>query len=795
MSEKSQKRQIFIHDQQLWQLRLPQHGRTVEWLKPNLFRLAGLPDDELRLADVDRNPWESVTHASIVGALRSGQLGRLCVTTNAGIGKSTFLKWLQMLFSQPDSVLIPFRVELRELPASSKDIWVKCFEDKFRSRTAGIFQSQPMRDPSQVLDRLRLQKRLCLLVDSLDQTSRGLEDRIRALGEFLKGDFCDFPVVVAGRPHAITHFWEDLFEGSQWQMLQPGMFTEDQVRRYLGPKRYGRLQTLGVNIRQNPRAISVIAGLPEDRLQVLRTEADVYWEMLEEQLQLALRVDALKTLERPHVEFLYCLIAFRLLQDGNRAEVSSQDYGKFADQLFRERTNEICTALGRSDLDEMKFRDVLFELLCVNDILEHGGFERYGRPQKTEALLAFQNPSQFEFLAAMWLTRWASASDVQWLQQHLPGEYDGHVEAINNVWRHLTEMPEVVRAGSECCWLRSIEPLFQPVPGARHARPAPWMYRCWRLLLAYADPDWAEVSVQIPQLKTVRNTDARFTEIRETARRILLDFRRKGHATQKVMNHTAWVWCPPQAKDGPVDAEQRTFWMGTPDIQRQHEDFREWLPEPFLRKTVPLEFELQVAPVTNLEYEQFDEWHRSMRDEYSSEDGQAAIWLSLFDSFVYACWMGPEYRLPTEMEWEFACRADSAPGLLRWWGDDDKKAKRWAEDNSGGKAAVSTVKHANAWGVQDQLGLVWEWTGSRANSLTEAIWDDSVRRRITPDACTQENESSVADPQTAFVLRGGSWYFNDATNLRCGWRASSQPTSTDYHAGCRLSRVARARKP
>jgi formylglycine-generating enzyme required for sulfatase activity len=793
MTHTPPKRQIFIHDQQLWQLRLTGE-KSLEWLTPERFRLAGLPDEELRLVDVDRNPWEAVTHTQILDNLKSGQLQRLCVTTNAGIGKSTFLKWLQWQLSLSDSRLVPVRLELRDLPDNSDD--VRALFKKFRSPSVGISGPQGRSQANKSLTLLLQRKRVCLLVDSLDQTSRNLDQRILALHEFLAEELAECPVVVAGRPHAITHFWSDLFHDSPWHMLQPGLFSDDQVRRYLGPKRFNRLQGLGVNVRQNPRAISVIARMDDSRLQELRTEADVYHEMLNEQLQLALRVDALKTLERPHVEFLYCLVAFSLLRDGNRAEVSSTDYSNFVQQLFVERQDEIRKALGRRSLDDNGFSDVMLELLCINDILEHGGFERYGRPQKTEARLAFQNPSQFEFLAAMWLTKWASHADRQWLREHLPGDYEGHVEAINNVWRHLTEMPEAVRTGSECCWLQSIEPLFLPVPEARHARPTEWMYRCWRLLLAYADPDWVEVSVRIPPLKTVKNTDKRFAPIRELAQRILFDFRRKSAQTQNVLEGTPYVWCPPQAAQKPATVAQRTFWMGTPEEKRGRKDFRELLPEPFHKVTIPVEFELQVSPVTNLEYEQFDAWHSSKRNKYRSEDGLAVIYVSLFQSFMYACWMGPDYRLPTEKEWEFACRADSPPGQLRWWNDDDDLAKRWGSDNSGGKVPLSTQQHANAWRVQDQIGLVWEWTSTRSNrGWRELFFDDKVRARAVPARCTDESEAPFADTQTAFVLRGGSWGNFDASNLRCARRLNVQPTLTDGLTGCRLSRVARARKP
>jgi hypothetical protein len=777
MTHQHPQRQIFIHDQQLWRLSASGND-TLEWLKPERFRLAGVPDDELRIVNVRRNPWESAIHQTILNDLKQGGLQRLCVTTNAGIGKSTFLKWLNWQLSLPASRLVPFRLELRQLPRNYGD--VPDLLDSFPRVEIG---DQNMQRRNASLKRVLQQKRVCLLVDSLDQTSRQLDQQIQTLGKFLKQDFAACPVVVAGRPHAITHFWKDLFEGTSWQMLQPGLFSEDQVQRYLGPEKSQRLRRLGVNIRQNPRAISVIAQMNKSRLEELRTEADVYWEMLDEQLQKALDVGALKRLERGHVEFLYCLIAFSLLRNGNRAEVTPGDYLPFLQQLFVEREDSIRAALGRPSLDKEQFPEVIFELLCINDILEHGGFERHNRPQLTEARLAFQNPSQFEFLAAMWLTKWASDFDRQWLRDHLPQKSDKQPEAINNVWRHLTEMPEAVRTGSECCWLQSIEPLFQPVLKGRHPRPTAWMYRCWRLLLAYANPDWVEVSVKIPPLQTVRNTDDRFTPIQQTARRILENFRRKSPQAARVHASTAFAWCPPQAKHGPVGDALRTVCMGTPPEKRRLKNVLEWLPEPFFKDTIPLAFELQVTPVTNWQYSHFDGCrHHSRNPEHSARE------LSLFDSFMYACWMGPEYRLPSEQEWEFACRADSPPGQLRWWDDNDDSTKRWI----GGGNNASTPDHANSWGIQDQIGDVLEWTSTRLPWQSGDLWDDAVRAKAIPQVGVREAESSQADTQSAFVLRGGAWDYNDPAVLRCGRRSVVQPTVANRSTGCRLSRVARA---
>lgn len=62
------------------------------------------------------------------------------------------------------------------------------------------------------------------------------------------------------------------------------------------------------------------------------------------------------------------------------------------------------------------------------------------------------------------------------------------------------------------------------------------------------------------------------------------------------------------------------------------------------------------------------------------------------------------YRLPSEAEWEYACRAGSSGPR---YGELDKIA--WYKANSGGSARGVGQKAPNAWGLYDMLGNVWEW--------------------------------------------------------------------------------------
>nr|QNO56122.1 hercynine oxygenase [Methanosarcinales archaeon ANME-1 ERB7] len=120
-----------------------------------------------------------------------------------------------------------------------------------------------------------------------------------------------------------------------------------------------------------------------------------------------------------------------------------------------------------------------------------------------------------------------------------------------------------------------------------------------------------------------------------------------------------------------------------------------------------------------------------------------------------------KYRLPSEAEWEYACRAGTTTRYS--FGDDESKLGdyAWYDDNSGGKTHPVGQKKANPWGLYDMHGNVGEWV--------QDCWHDSYS-----GAPTDGRAWVVACEYGARVYRGGSWG-SDARGCRSARRVCCGP--------------------
>ncbi|MBI5832463.1 MAG: SUMF1/EgtB/PvdO family nonheme iron enzyme [Armatimonadetes bacterium] len=132
--------------------------------------------------------------------------------------------------------------------------------------------------------------------------------------------------------------------------------------------------------------------------------------------------------------------------------------------------------------------------------------------------------------------------------------------------------------------------------------------------------------------------------------------------------------------------------------------------------TLTRPFYLAATPVTNAQYELFDPEHRRYRGRHglARDDDEAVLFVSWRDATAYCRWLsereGKPYRLPTEAEWEYACRAETT---TRYWTGPDLPAEyRRAQEFDWFPRPVSLhvgETPANPWGLHDVHGLVEEW--------------------------------------------------------------------------------------
>jgi len=145
-------------------------------------------------------------------------------------------------------------------------------------------------------------------------------------------------------------------------------------------------------------------------------------------------------------------------------------------------------------------------------------------------------------------------------------------------------------------------------------------------------------------------------------------------------------------------------------------------------------------------------------------NGYPAISMTQHAANKYAEWLsaktGEFYRLPTEAEWEYACRAGASSAYF--FGADAAQLGEyaWYSANSKGRYQKVATKKPNPWGLYDMLGNVMEWTLDAYAPYRSAA---------------QVNPWVKATAPYPHAVRGGSW--NDpAPMLRCSARVASDPS-------------------
>lgn len=182
-----------------------------------------------------------------------------------------------------------------------------------------------------------------------------------------------------------------------------------------------------------------------------------------------------------------------------------------------------------------------------------------------------------------------------------------------------------------------------------------------------------------------------------------------------------------------VKVEAGSFMMGSkkanlPDeIIAEKEYLRDgdWDEHPVHQVTISNPLYVGIYQVTNLQYEEFQHEHKDLRGKlgFSNEDDEAVVFVDWYDANNFCKWLsdkeGKTYRLPTEAEWEYVCRAgtnthfhtgDTLPiefhkNIGESWYPDNERS-RGAEEIMPLHVGKTTP---NAWGIYDMHGNVEEW--------------------------------------------------------------------------------------
>jgi formylglycine-generating enzyme required for sulfatase activity len=235
--------------------------------------------------------------------------------------------------------------------------------------------------------------------------------------------------------------------------------------------------------------------------------------------------------------------------------------------------------------------------------------------------------------------------------------------------------------------------------------------------------------------------------------------------------------------------------------------------EAQVRRTIPRSFAVALTPVTRAQFQRFIDalgWKHPYTHKYSPDPEGPATAVNWFTAAKYCRWLSeregiPEdqmvfppieeikegmrlppdylsrtgYRLATEAEWEYACRAGAntarcygtAEELLGYYG--------WHAGNSGVRTHPVGLLEPNDLGLFDVHGNIWQWCQERA--LASRPWDGP------PPTVDREDTEPVAELHGR-PLRGGGFY-DHPSFLRSASRSSNRPYLIDDYFGFRVART------
>lgn len=221
--------------------------------------------------------------------------------------------------------------------------------------------------------------------------------------------------------------------------------------------------------------------------------------------------------------------------------------------------------------------------------------------------------------------------------------------------------------------------------------------------------------------------------------------------------------------EGPqIEIKVEPFWMGKHEVTwAEYMNFMDLdaVFKQFQQKAIRPVDRAQMDKVVTAPSSLYDP---SFTFEAGEEPDQPAATVSQFAAKQYTKYISllndDFYRLPTEAEWEYACRAGTTTAY--YFGDDPKDLKKhaWIADNSDDERHTVGKKKPNPWGLHDMYGNVAEWV---LDGYSETGYARNAGKTVTTAEAFEQ--ATKLFPR---VLRGGSWEL-DAEDCRSAARMKS----------------------
>ena len=303
-------------------------------------------------------------------------------------------------------------------------------------------------------------------------------------------------------------------------------------------------------------------------------------------------------------------------------------------------------------------------------------------------------------------------------------------------------------------------------------------------------------------VKEIQRQTQEWNKVPATGARDHARFLKKWEQQSSAVKSHTFLQCPPQSWVGPDgNSEACVNVMGDDGHYVSEKPQHRIRVEPYL---------LQATPVTRGQYAQFDpafaastvkaswggvikekiEQYAHPKPTYAASEQDATLYpiimTSWYDAWAYCKWLGPEYALPSECRHEFGIRGGSTGDYC--FGDDTHGSKlkeyAWFDENSDNHAHVVGLKRANAYGLYDVHGQVWEWSWDWKE---DAWYGERVAGKSRGEIVSEDTGPASGSVRS---LRGSSvGDVHDRVLARSSYRAGSTPAVGNTGIGFRCSRA------